>query len=159
MAGRVANLVLLSMLCVYAIGSENRAYAPLPDPVLRAKTAYLVNDGGPTKLLDAVYRELKGWNRWDVVTDRNKADLILVLTQRDSVEGFVSTGTATATGTTASGTAVGVPVKSSEWFLHVLDAHGGAKHWSSDTRMGGKLWRTWNSIAKSLVGDLQKRME
>jgi hypothetical protein len=50
------------------------------------------------------------------------------------------------------------PVKTSAWFLHIIDGHTGEKLWRSDTKMGPKLWRTWNSIAKSLVGDVQKRL-
>src|SRR5438045_2006712 len=132
-ARQACRLTLVSLLCIHAVANDKDSYAPLPDTVLKAKTAFLVNDGGPSKLGDAVYRELKDWNRRQIVTDRTKADLILIVTQRDSVEGFVSTGSATAAGPSAYGTTVGVPVKSSKWFLHVLDSQTGEKLWSSDT--------------------------
>ena len=126
--------------------------------VVHAGEVFLLNESGSTKLGDAVYREVKTWNRWQVVTDRGKADLLLVVTQRESVEGVVATSSATVTGQTATATSVGVPVKSQSWFLHVVDAKSGDRLWTSNAAMGGKLWRTWNSIAKSLVGDIQKRM-
>jgi len=142
----------------FRIRVRREGLAPLPDKVKSAKTAFLVNDSGSTKLGDAVYRELKAWNHWDVVTDRTKADLVLVLTQRESVEGMVATSSATAVGQKATGSGVGVPMKSQYWFLHMLDAKNGDRLWTTDTAMGGKLWRTWNSIAKSLVSDIRRRL-
>ncbi|MBZ5573796.1 MAG: hypothetical protein LAO09_18175 [Acidobacteriia bacterium] len=153
-----ATLLITMALCSVLCGAQEEELAPVPDKVRSAKTVFLLNESGSTKLGDAVYREVKTWNRWQVVTDRGKADLLLVVTQRESVEGVVATSSATVTGQTATATSVGVPVKSQSWFLHVVDAKSGDRLWTSNAAMGGKLWRTWNSIAKSLVGDIQKRM-
>src|SRR5713226_577806 len=91
----------------------NDKYAPLPDKVAKAKTVFYVNDTGNSRFGDDLYKELKKWNHWQVVTDRSKADLVLVLSQRETVDGVIATGTATATGTTTTGTAVAAPIKSS----------------------------------------------
>jgi hypothetical protein len=138
--------------------AQQNSYAPVPDRVVTAKTIFLINDSGTAKFGDALYRQLTDWKRWEIVTDRSKADLVVVLTQRDSIAGFISTASATATGASAYGTGVSAPVTSQQWYLHIVDAKTGEKLWTSETAMGGKLWRTWNSIAKSLVSDIQKRI-
>jgi hypothetical protein len=134
-------------------------YAPLPDKVLRAKTVFYVNDTGNSRFGDDLYRELKKWNRWQVVTDRSKADLVLVLSQRETVDGVIATGTATATGTTATGTAVAAPIKSSSWFIHLIDPSNGETLWTTRHTLGGRLWQSWGSVARSLLSDVQKRMK
>ena len=156
---------LLSVLCILGLlataqgaPSQEKSYAPLPGKVTAAKTVFIVNVSGTAKLGDELYRQLKTWNRWEVVTDKEKADLVLVLSQQESVEGYVSSASATASGSTATGTGVSVPVKSQKWFLHVIDAKSGDRLWTSDATMGGKLWRTWGAIAKSLLSDIQKRI-
>lgn len=157
---RVASASLtIAFLCGAAAVAQQKAYAPLPDKITAAKTVFLENDSGTAKLGDELYRQLQSWHRWEVVTDKAKADLILVLSQQDSVAGVVSTASATAVGQTASGTAVAVPVKTSRWYLHVIDTNTGQKIWTADASMGGKLWRSWGSIAKSLLGDIQKRLQ
>jgi glucose dehydrogenase len=92
------------------------------------------------------------------VTDRGKADLVIVLSQKETVAGVMATGSATAAGSTASGSGVAVPITTQNWYLHVIDAKTAEKLWTADTSMGGKLWRTWNSIAQSLVNDIKKRL-
>ncbi|SRR6266576_928489 len=62
--------------------TDNDKYAPLPEKVVKAKTVFYVNDTGNSRFGDDLYRELKKWNRWEVVTERSKADLVLVLSQR-----------------------------------------------------------------------------
>ena len=148
----------LTFLCCVAV-SQDKVYAPLPDKIATAKTVFIVNDSGTAKFGDELYRQIKNWNRWQVVTDKEKADLILVLSQQESVAGYVSSASATVAGPTVSGTGVAVPVKTQRWFLHVINASSGEKLWTVDASMGGKLWRSWGSIAKSLVGDIQKRLQ
>ncbi len=171
---RISASVVIIGLCVLAVAAEKDAYAPLPERVASAKTVFLDNETGTNKLGDAFYREVKKWNRWQVVADRRKADLILVLSKDNSVVGVVSSGSATQTSTAsattygqtttvsgtsnASGVNVSVPIKAQGWYLHVIDPTSGEKLWSVNATMGGKLWRTWNSIAKSLLSDVQKRL-
>ena len=133
-------------------------YAPLPDKVVKAKTVFYVNDTGNSRFGDDLYRELKKWNRWQVVTDRSKADLVLVLSQRETVEGAIATGTTTTTGNTATGTAVAAPIKTSSWFIHLIDPGNGETLWTTRHTLGGRLWQSWGSVARSLLSDVQKRM-
>ena len=139
--------------------AQQQLYAPLPDKITSAKAVFLVNDSGEAKLGDEVYRELRHWHHWEVVTDKQKADLVLVVNQQDSVAGYISSASATAVGQSASATGIAVPVKAQRWYLHVIDNSTGQRLWTADATMGGKLWRTWGAIAKSLVGDIQKRMQ
>lgn len=138
--------------------AQEKGFAPLPDKITKAKTVFLVNDSGTAKLGDELYRQVVRWHHWQVVTDKGRADLILVLNQQETVTGIVSTASATSVGQTASGTGVAVPVKMQKWYLHVIDASTGEKLWTTDTSMGGKLWRSWGAIAKSLLSDIQKRL-
>lgn len=152
-------LVALTLLCCQVDAVQQKSFAPLPEKIALAKKVFLVNESGTAKLGDELYRQLVRWNRWQVVTDKGNADLILVLNQQETVTGVVSTLSGAATGQTVSGTGVAVPVKTQKWYLHVVDANTGEKLWTADTSMGGKLWRSWGAIAKSLLGDIQKRLK
>jgi len=132
---------------------------PLPDKVVAARTVFLINETDENKFGDRFYQELKKWNRWQIVTDRAKADLVLVISQRDSLGAMITTGTATATGQTAQGTVISGQLKSSSWHLYVVDATTGETLWRTKTTGQGKLWRMWSSIAKSLLSDVQKRLK
>jgi hypothetical protein len=122
---------------------------------VNAKTVFYTNDTGNSRFGDDLYQELKKWDRWRVVTDRGKADLILVL----SVEGLISTGTVTAAGNSASGTAVTAPIKASTWYIHLVDPNSGGILWTSQHTLGARLWQSWGSVARSLLSAVQKRMK
>jgi hypothetical protein len=72
------------LLCTLTSAAEKKIYAPLPDKVVAAKTVFFINESGTARFGDDLYRQIKAWNRWDVVTDRGKADLILVLSPSDT---------------------------------------------------------------------------
>ena len=74
----------------------------IADKVVAAKTVMLVNESGTARFGDDLYRQIRAWNRWQVVTDRGKADLVLVLSPPDTVPMIVSTGSATASGQTVT---------------------------------------------------------
>lgn len=159
---KIVGCVLLGLaLCTPAMFAEEKLYAPLPDKVVAAKTVLLVNDSGTARFGDDLYRQLKAWNRWQVVTDRAKADLILVLSPSDTVPVVVSSAAATASGQTVYGTGMTAKgnMETQHWHLYVVDASTGQNLWRADASMGGKLWRSWGSIAKSLLSDIQKRLQ
>src|SRR6267143_1437852 len=132
---------------------------PLPEKVVAARTVFLINETEENKFGDKFYQELKKWNRWQIVTDRTRADLVLVISQRDSLGPVVTTGTATATGQTAQGTVISGRLKSSGWHLYVVDAPSGETLCRTKTTGQGKMWRMWSSIAKSLLSDIQARLK
>lgn len=148
------------MLTSAAAIAGEKAYAPLPDKVVAARTIMLVNESGTARFGDDLYQQIVAWNRWQVVTDRGKADLVLVLSPSDTVPVVVSSASATAAGQTVYGTGVAAHgnMETQHWHLYVMDAKTGENLWRADASMGGKLWRSWGSIAKSLLSDIQKRL-
>jgi outer membrane protein assembly factor BamB len=149
------------LLCVLAAVAEEKIYAPLPDKVVAAKTVFFINESGTARFGDDLYRQIKAWNRWDVVGDREKADLVLVLSASDTVPVVITTSSATAAGQSASGTTMTAAgnMQTQHWHLYVLDARTGENLWRADASMGGKLWRSWGSMAKSLMSDIQQRLK
>ena len=121
---------------------------------------FFINESGTSRFGDDLYQQIKAWNRWQVVTDRDKADLILVLSPSDTVPAIVSSTSATTAGQTVYGTGVTTAgdMQTQHWHLYVIDAKTGENLWRADASMGGKLWRSWGSIAKSLLSDIQKRL-
>ena len=89
-------LAAFLILQAYAVAGQVRQdkYAPLPEKVVNAKTVFYINDTTSSRFGDDLYQELRKWNRWQVVKDKKKADLILVLSQRDNIEGTIATATA-----------------------------------------------------------------
>jgi len=150
-------LAVLVILQAHAAVGQDK-YAPLPEKVVNAKTVFYINDTTSSRFGDDLYQELRKWNRWQVVTDKNRADLILVLSQRDHIEGTIATATATTSGNTAYATGASAPIKSSSWHIFLIDPTNGQTVWISSHTMGGRLWQSWGSVARSLLSDIQKRM-
>lgn len=157
---RLATVVFLLLNAIGACAQE-KLYAPLPDRVVAAKTVFFMNESGTARFGDDLYRELKAWNRWEVVTDRDKADLILVLSASDTVPVTVTVKSGTNSGQSTSEMKMSGSGKmeTQHWHLYVIDVKTGDILWRSDASMGRKLWRSWGSIAKSLLSDIQKRMK
>ena len=173
---RIQLTTVFGFLVLFALTAvaEKKIYAPLPDKVVAAKTVFFMNESGTARFGDDQYRQIKAWNRWDVVTDRGKADLILVLSPSDTVPVVITTTSATAS-TTVSGQSPSVTridatgnttrtttsgnIQTQHWHLYVMDAKTGENLWRADASMGGKLWRSWGSIAKSLLSDIQQRLK
>lgn len=151
----------LLLLCALATVADEKGYAPLPDRVVAAKAVFFINESGTARFGDDLYRQIKDWKRWEVVGDRDKADLVLVLSPSDTVPVVVTTASANVSGQSAHGAAMtaGGNMQTQHWHLYVMDAKTGENLWRADASMGGKLWRSWGSIAKSLVSDIQKRLQ
>jgi hypothetical protein len=161
-------LVMACLIVPVSLSADEKA--PLPGKIQSAKTVFMINDSSEPKLGDAFYRELLHAKRWQVVTDRQGADLILIISQRDSPAGVVSIGSANGTAqgyavgnvavatqsTTATSTAI--PVTNSSWHLYVVDPQTSEVLWNTKATMGARLWRTWNSIAKALYSDIGDRL-
>jgi hypothetical protein len=77
-------------------------YAPLPKRLLEAKTVFLVNTSARVEVLDQAYKELKSWGRFVVADDQSKADLILVLTAKQTGETVSTIKLGNDTATTSS---------------------------------------------------------
>jgi len=127
-------------LCVPVRGAKQATkgsdkYAPLPDQIIKAKTVFLMNETGKAKFGDAVYKQIKTWNRWQVITDKTQADLVLVVTDKGGMKSL-----------------------NPSFYLNVIDPKTGNELWTCRTTMQGKLWRSWDSVAETLLGDIRERM-
>ncbi len=132
--------ILAGTLCASVLGAQqattgNDKYAPLPDQIVSAKTVFLINETGKAKFGDAVYKQIKTWNRWQVITDKTQADLVLVVTDKGGMKSL-----------------------NPSFYLNVIDPKTGKELWTCRTTMQGKLWRSWDSVAETLLGDIRKRM-
>lgn len=151
-------MIVMVLFASVAVASDDK-YAPLPERIMNAKTVFIRNETGIPRFGDGLYQELRKWNRWEVVGDQDKAELMLVLSQSDTFVGTISTANVTATSQSASGTAISAPVKSSAWYLHIVDLKTGKTLWTTKHTLGGRLWQSWGSVARSLLSDVQKRMK
>lgn len=129
------SAILLLVTALTASAQQSTDKAPLPDEIVRAKTVYVMNETGKAKFGDAVFKQIKTWNRWQVVTDKSQADLLIVVTYKG-----------------------GMGSLNPSFYLKVLEPKTGSELWTSRTTMQGKLWRSWGSVAETLVGDIRKRM-
>ena len=119
----------VSCLTLCSVAGPQEVNAPLPDQIVSAKTVYLINETGKAKFGDAVYKQIRTWNRWQVITDKSHADLVLVVTDKGGMKSF-----------------------NPSFYLNVIDPKTGTQLWTCRTTMQGKLWRSWDSVAKTLSG-------
>lgn len=140
--------------------------APLPKELREAKTVYIVNQGAEDSILDHVYDRLSKWSRWSVTTEREKADVIVVLSAQNYFYGMMpigttTTGTATATSygntTVVQGSSttqsMAVPMASYPRYLTLVDPKNGAALLS----ISCELRIPQSYTAKVLVDRLKKR--
>lgn len=152
MVGWTAVCVVAALLVADVSPAQDRA--PVPEQLLVAKSVYLINDSGDLKAYDKFYSELKKWGRLQIVTSRDAADVVAVLTSSSTYALSASTATAATADnvTTATGTSVSVP----STFLHlkVFDRSSGEPLWSDST----EKWVTAGHAPTKLVSNLKSRM-
>jgi hypothetical protein len=144
-------------VCLAALGGavEESRKAPLPSELLSAKTVYLQNEAGDPKLMDAIYAALTKWGRFEVVADREKADLVVVISGRE-VFGSLTTASATGNvqGTYASGIGSSVPIPYRTYYMGIYSAHTKELVWSDRQ----DAWLTASQTANRIIGRLKKRL-
>jgi hypothetical protein len=146
----VAPLALSVTMASGAL-SAAQDHAPLPERLVTARTVYLVNDSGDLKVFDKFYQEVKEWNHFAVVTSRDDAEIVMVLTSNPGYVVSVVTGTVVPGGSVV-GTAVSVP---SEYLcLKVFSSATAEVLWSDKT----EKWVTSGHAPSKLVSNLKKRM-
>ncbi len=121
--------VLLGSFLFCGIVPAQKAQAPLPEALVSARTAFLVDNSGDQKYADAVYAQLLDWGRWQIVTRSEDADVIISLDHRDGFQ--------------------------NNFFLVVADRRSGQSLWTGkrDVAVG-----TRTGVAKAFVGTLRARM-
>jgi hypothetical protein len=125
--------------------------APLPEKLFQAKTAYIDNRSGQSDILDKAYTALKEWNRFTLIQDKSKADIVFVLTVSSEVRGSFTNGSVNDNGTMQATTS---PTRVRYTTMSVLDPVTGQILFS-DTRK----WHLFGSATKDAVKELRNRME
>jgi hypothetical protein len=69
--------MLIFGLALIWVGIPLWAVTPLPEELVNAKKIYLVNQTSDIKQFDTLRDALVAWRRWEVVTSKDDADLIL----------------------------------------------------------------------------------
>lgn len=151
---RGVTLALALFAVIGRLDAGAQEHAPVPEILLAARNVYLINDSGDLKAYDAFFKELKKWARLTVVSSRETADIVAVLTSNAGYS--VSMGTATSVDvgsvTTTTGTAVSVP--SSFLHLRIFDRSSGESLWSDSA----EKWMASGHAPSKLVGNLKKRV-
>lgn len=138
--------------------AKSKDHLPLSPQVLSARTVYIDNQSGQANLGDRAFQELKKWGRWQVVTDRKQADLILLLTARAYERGYVTntTGRVDENGN-VSATSNAAPVTVGYTYITIVDPATGDNLWSNSKRWGN-LYTGFHSATKGLIDELMKRI-
>jgi len=73
------------------VAGINTVHAPVPDPILKGKRAFISYElgdvtafpdaysGGPERAYGEFYSAMKTWNRYDLVADPNDADIVFAV--------------------------------------------------------------------------------
>ena len=124
------RLTSVAFVCTAVLGfSQGGKYAPLPQKITVARTAFIQNDSGEQGFADNVFRRLQEWGRWRIVTKREDADIVISLDHTDRLHNY--------------------------FFLRVLDRESGETLWTARKDMA---IRKWDRVARKLLEDLIKRL-
>jgi len=128
----------------------SKVQAPLPDKLLSAKTVYIENQTGTPSFADEAYEELLKWGRFTVVTDKSKADAVVMLSH------VTQQGRRTEKVKDAFGNDKQVLSATRTEFLYfsVIDQASGDLLWS-DSEYSNAI----GNVPKSLVKRLRKRFD
>jgi hypothetical protein len=163
LAGFCVAALLVAMISAYS-QKQIAQWPKLPPKMMNARTVYFEDRTGVDKVGEAALVQLKQWGRYQVVTNKNKADLIVLLSSDRYKGGHIVLASGN-TGTIDNGHVEEdrVPdynVQSSvrEAYLSVIDAATGDLLWSDSRKWGGLLTGR-NSAGERLVKKLEKQMK
>jgi hypothetical protein len=132
--------------------------------MLSAKTVYFENRTGADAVGAAAVAQLKKWRRFQVVRDKQSADLILLLSADPYHGGYIifasgQTGSVDANGQVQQDVVPNynrlAPVRDA--YLTVIDPITGNNLWT-DSHVWGGLLTGKNSVGARLIQKLQKQM-
>jgi hypothetical protein len=159
----VGLLLILSCSLISAHSSPAQKQSVRSPRILSARNIYFDNQTGAAAVGDDALAELKKWGRFQIVTDRKQADLIILLTadpypQRKLIISGGQTGSIDTTGHVYEDpvpdfNAVSITRYA---YLTVIDPANGDKLWAAEHVWGGLL-TGFNSVGHRLVKDFEKR--
>ncbi len=153
------SLVFL-LLCFPAVAQKERARSPR---ILNAKTVYFFNRTGSLEVGTEALIALKKWNKYQIVTDRNQADLIFLLDcdpylGADILYSGGQTGTVHDDGRITQDRVPNyTKMRPTRYaYLYVIDTTNGHSLWSAHRPWGGLL-TGFNSAGARLIRKLEKQ--
>jgi hypothetical protein len=162
---RVKQLTVITLLSfamtspMFGRKKQTVEHAPLPAKVLTAKTIYIENDSGIANMADKAYTQLKAWGKYQIVNERERADLVLVLKATDKQVQRSGVGSAGSfnyqTGAWTQSTVPTIRTRTFAFTLMALiDPASGDVAWSDQGE-----WTKKQSATMELIKDLQQRVE
>ena len=133
-------------VCVLGISTSAGAQAPVPAALRSSQTAMLENQVGDLKAFDELARQLRTWNRFEIVDAEERADVVIALR-------MTSLG---ATGLLPVGGSVFVAVPPGSFVWSIRSVEAGKVLWV-DSEKGG-MFSEYGGI-KNLVRRLRLRLE
>ena len=124
-----------------------QAYAktpPIPEELLNAKTAFVVNRGASVKDFEKLCNLLKEWGRFEIVQDQKNADIVFTISTRLESRIVQSPNVGVGGGTTN--------VQGQVNYLTILDARDLTQLWSDQTSGDSK-------DPRQLVNNLKNKMK
>jgi hypothetical protein len=168
---RVPSVLLFLIIPAAVVSQTHAPLTKTPAPpqkisptILAAKTVFFEDRSGAPPVAKAAVNEVNKWGRFQIVTDKSQADLILVLSASPSKSDHIlySGG---QTGTIDSGQIHEDPVPQYLYsgparaaYLTVFDAKSGRSLWTDSHQWGGLL-TGHNSAGARLVTKLKKEMK
>ena len=136
---------LLTLSTASLFGKEKN-YVPLPAQVITAKTVYIDNQSEEAGVGEKARDELRRWGRFQIVSDRAEADLVLVF----STSAYTSYATSSPPYSTE--------VEANYTYLTIIDGKSGQHLWNAAQKWGN-LYSGYHSATRGLLNDLKKRVE
>jgi hypothetical protein len=159
-----AYLLLACLLLSSAAPIPSQAQTPAVESpkIYAAKTVYFDDRTGADAAANAALAQLKKWGHFQIVQDRQQAELIFLLSTSAYRGGYI----VPASGSADSSVHVRLdPVVDSGWhapvracILTVIDPRTGESLWS-DAHVWGGLLTGKNSACERLVKELQSQMK
>jgi TonB family protein len=155
-------LVLILMAASPAQAQKEIAY---PQAIASAKTIYFDDKSGVDAVGKKALAELSKWGRFQIVSDRKKADLILVLSTDPKGAGNLILSGGQTGGIDSQGHVEEDPVPQYNKqtpvryaFLTLIDAGTGTTLWGDSQRWGGLL-TGFDSVGEHLVQEFEKQTQ
>jgi hypothetical protein len=161
---RPCLLLLCSCFCASLAPSHAQTQLAKSPKILSAKTVYFDNQTGVEAVGSAAVAQLRKWGRFQIVHDKQTADLILLLSADRYHGGYIifasgQTGTIEADGQIEQDRVPNynrqAPVRDA--YLTVIDPRNGQNLWS-DSHVWGGLLTGANSAGARLVQKLRKQI-
>jgi len=164
-ASRLLFGVYIVAALVLPTASRDSKHTKVAPKLLAAKSVYFEDRTGAVHVAEKALAQLNKWGRFQIVTDRKQADLIVLLSAQPYKGGQIvisggQTGTIDPNGNLDMDPAPNfnklAPVRYA--FLTVIDSETGENLWSDSHQWGGLL-TGFDSVGERLVKKLQKEVK